>query len=104
MSIPLYRKDKLDFTPGFSLPDEFTKTFINEQQALQEYRISSETAVIDVENIKQPKPSSRNSYCTICKIRFEDYKEHIQLDSHLNGMRGSAYNKFIEELCEKKKI
>lgn len=48
----------------------------------------------------QPKPSSRNSYCTICKTKFDDYKEHINLEDHMFKMRESSYNEFISEMCQ----
>lgn len=60
--------------------------------------------MVDLENIRQPKPSSRNSYCTICKIRFEDYKEHISLDEHVKKMNSSPFCKEIAEMAAKKRI
>lgn len=67
---------------------------------MHKFRVNSEIFEIPASKIMQPKPSSRNSYCTICKIRFDDYKEHINQDEHLTRMRQSSYNEFIAEMCE----
>ena len=57
--------------------------------------METETSVIDIEEIKKPKPSDRNSYCTICKSRFEEYEEHLKSVDHDRKMKGSIYNKYI---------
>ena len=47
----------------------------------------------------QPRPSVRNSYCTICKLRFDDYKDHINSTDHIFKMRQSPYNELILQMC-----
>ena len=69
---PTFNKDGLHYTPAFENDDDRIKTEFDKKVHLYLHndRINSELAEIDETEIMVPRPSERNSYCTICKERF----------------------------------
>lgn len=48
-----------------------------------------------------PKPRSRQRYCGVCKDYYEDYKEHIEGEGHMDALSRSTYQKLIKEEAER---
>jgi hypothetical protein len=40
----------------------------------------------------------------ICREKFQNYREHIMLESHIDKIKCSLYNFRIHELCIKYKL
>jgi hypothetical protein len=48
-----------------------------------------------------PKPRSRQRYCGVCKDYYEDYKDHVESDTHLSALTRSPYQHLIKEAAER---
>lgn len=46
-----------------------------------------------------PKPSTANSYCSVCRSRYSDYLEHVTLAHHQQLLASSKFAKEIAKLC-----
>jgi hypothetical protein len=48
-----------------------------------------------------PKPRSKHKCCGICKDYYEDYKEHVESDPHIEKLRNSPFQKLIIEEADR---
>lgn len=46
-----------------------------------------------------PKPRSRHKYCGVCRGHYEDYKDHVESETHLSNLKSSRYQDLIGQLC-----
>jgi hypothetical protein len=68
---PAFNRDGLFYTPTFLNGSEKIPSLDEECYKMIHYeKLELEGSEIDSNNILRPKPSKKNRYCTLCKVRF----------------------------------
>ena len=61
-----------------------------------ENKVKDSLESVPVEEIMVPKPrQSGSNYCFVCRLKYEDYLEHIESVSHQKKVREAKISKEI---------
>ena len=52
------------------------------------------------EEIFVPKPSKNHTYCGICRVRYEDYMEHVAGEIHSDKIKKAKFDQNIKQFMK----
>lgn len=60
--------------------------------------VKLEEASEEKDDILVPKPSKNHSFCGLCRLHFEDYLTHLELEVHRDNLKKAKFQKSISTL------
>lgn len=90
-SLPVFNKDRSHFTPSFVLESDKAKVEKNLNFYMDHHFVKLEEASEEKDDILVPKPSKNHSFCGLCRLHFEDYLTHLELEVHRDNLKKAKF-------------
>ena len=97
---PEFNCDQLYYTSAFLTGVEKRELELSSKEELIEHqRLVRECGE---KNIKAefPRPRSKHTHCSVCKVHYQDYYNHILSEGHKDNIHNSEYNYHLLNLTE----
>jgi hypothetical protein len=97
--VPAFNNDSRCYMPMFFLSCEAEELEAREdvQKQTHEQRLREQQE--EQEDILIPQPRRKHKFCSVCHLRYEDYRTHIGMLSHHQKLSKSRVEPYLQELA-----
>ncbi|KAM3142682.1 hypothetical protein pb186bvf_005066 [Paramecium bursaria] len=98
-TIPIFNNDNNPCLPGYITRAEQCSIADSVEQYQKQFNDKVMELSSKSKQLREPKIKSTNHYCNVCQVKFYEYLDHINSQSHKQRFRGNKFISMIQKEC-----